>query len=70
MTPKNRDFHENLTFLDNRRDSSRKPIGCPENIQESVRISRSDFLTINLHSEILKISRFVDGLMVVFDAFS
>jgi len=70
MTPKNRDFHENLTFLENRRDASRKPLGCPENIQESVRISRSDFLTINLHPKILKISIFLDGVMVVVDALS
>ena len=59
MTPKNRDFHENLIFLENRRDASRKPPGCPEIIQESVRISRSDFMTINLLPRILKISRFL-----------
>jgi len=32
MTAKMRYFHENLTFLEDRQDAFRKPLGCPVNI--------------------------------------
>ena len=43
MTPKSRDFHENSTFLEHRREASRKPAGRVGDVVECIRVPRSDF---------------------------
>ena len=45
MTPKNRDFHEILSFLESCREASRKLLGCLESVLECFRVSRNDFWT-------------------------
>ena len=43
MTPKSRDFHENWTFLETRREASRKLVGRVSNVLEYTRVPWSDF---------------------------
>ena len=43
VTPKSRDFHENLNFLESGQDASWKLVGCVGRALECLRISRNDF---------------------------
>jgi len=44
VTPKSRDFHEKLTFLENAQESSRKLPGCVRSGRERFRVYRKLFL--------------------------
>jgi len=66
----NRDFHENSTFLENRQDASRKPVGCQQHILECVWVSGSDFRRVNFYLKNNTNSQIFRGMDVVFDAFA
>ncbi len=57
MTPKSRDFHEFLTFLEIGREAPRKLLGCIGSVVKGLRVSGNDFRVSEKDMKKSKISR-------------